>query len=274
MGRRFYQTGQLARKALVTERTLRYYDKLGLLSPSEYSEAGYRLYTDEDLVNLQQILALKFLGFSLDEIRILLRNGPEQMLAVLAQQKAMMHEKRAQLDTVIQAIAETEQLLQKGKCDWDSITKVIQVIQMEQDKDWVKKYLTDEQRQMMEELSKKAYSEEARRKIAARGQNWTEADQQRADEQWGWVNTELKRLVAAGADPAGSEAQAWVKFRSDLLSQFTGNDPEITAGLRRWWQNYFQLPEGERPLQMAPNSDAETEFIERATAIYNQSRQS
>jgi hypothetical protein len=145
---------------------------------------------------------------------------------------------------------------------------------MEQDKDWVKKYLTDEQRQKMEELSAQSYSEEARRKIAERGQNWTEADQQRANEQWGWVNSELKRMVAAGVDPASPEAQAWAKFRSDLLNQFTGGDPEITAGLRRWWQSYWQMPEGERPLQMAQSSDAETEFIERATAIYNQTQPS
>ncbi len=53
--RRLYPSGTFARKALVSVRTLRYYDKEGLLSPTEYSEAGYRLYSDEDLVNLQQI---------------------------------------------------------------------------------------------------------------------------------------------------------------------------------------------------------------------------
>ena len=65
MESRFYQTGQFARKASVTLRTLRYYDSVGLLSPSQVTEAGYRLYTEEDLLTLQNILALKFLGFSL-----------------------------------------------------------------------------------------------------------------------------------------------------------------------------------------------------------------
>src|SRR5436190_19846207 len=102
----FYQSSQFAEKASVSVRTLRYYDKMGLLSPSQYSESGYRLYTDEDLLSLQNILALKFLGFSLDEIRVLLRTGPQRLEEVLAQQKAMLEEKRNQLTTVIQAIEE------------------------------------------------------------------------------------------------------------------------------------------------------------------------
>jgi len=57
----------------VSIRTLRYYDKVGLLLPSLHTEAGYRLYSDEDLLSLQQILVLKFLGFSLEEIKVCLQ---------------------------------------------------------------------------------------------------------------------------------------------------------------------------------------------------------
>ncbi len=116
---------------------MRYYDKVGLLSPSQYTESGYRLYTNEDLLSLQNILALKFLGFSLEEIRALLRTGPKLLEEVLAQQKAMMEEKRAQLNTIIEAIEETEQLLQTKRCNWESIARVIQVIQMgQQNEHW------------------------------------------------------------------------------------------------------------------------------------------
>ncbi|HEY5002165.1 MAG TPA: MerR family transcriptional regulator, partial [Ktedonobacteraceae bacterium] len=92
MDQRFYHSSQFAQKASVTVRTLRYYDKVGLLSPSLYTESGYRLYTNEDLLRLQNILALKFLGFSLEEIRALLQTGPKRLEEVLAQQKAMMEE--------------------------------------------------------------------------------------------------------------------------------------------------------------------------------------
>ena len=53
----------------VTVRTLQHYDKEGLLSPSATSDGGRRLYTDKDIVKLHQILSLKHLGFSLDDIR-------------------------------------------------------------------------------------------------------------------------------------------------------------------------------------------------------------
>lgn len=63
MDQSFYQTGQFAKLAGVSVRTLRYYDQVGLLKPTAYSPAGHRLYTDQDLLQLQRILALKFLGF-------------------------------------------------------------------------------------------------------------------------------------------------------------------------------------------------------------------
>lgn len=64
--------GQLAERTGITIRTLRYYDKLGLLTPSDYKEGGHRLYNADDLSRLQQIQALKFIGFSLKDIADLL----------------------------------------------------------------------------------------------------------------------------------------------------------------------------------------------------------
>lgn len=55
--------------AHVTLRTVRYYDKQDILKPSLVTESGARFYTDEDFARLQQILLLKYLGFSLDDIR-------------------------------------------------------------------------------------------------------------------------------------------------------------------------------------------------------------
>ena len=65
---KLYSTGQFAKLANVTERTIRYYDKIGLLKPSFVMDNGYRKYTQSDLLKLQKILSLKHLGFSLEEI--------------------------------------------------------------------------------------------------------------------------------------------------------------------------------------------------------------
>jgi DNA-binding transcriptional MerR regulator len=270
VGRRFYRTGEFARKVAVSVRTLRYYDRVGLLSPSHHSQAGYRLYTDEDLVRLQQILALKFLGFSLEEIGACLRTGPRRLPEVLAVQKAMLREKRAQIDTIIQAIEETEKVVQDDCATWQAVVRVMEVMHMQGKNEWQNKYFTPEQRQKMAELSGMSYSEEARHKLAERGE-WTEEDQQRVDEQYAFLGAELKRLVAAGADPASAEAQAVAKLRRDLVAGFTQGDPGIEAGLRNWWQNFYALPQEQRPLDMAPYtySEEESAFLERALELYD-----
>ena len=64
----YYKTGKFAKLANVSERTIRYYDKIGLLKPSFVMENGYRQYSDLDLLKLQKILSLKHLGFSIEEI--------------------------------------------------------------------------------------------------------------------------------------------------------------------------------------------------------------
>ena len=62
--------GEAAKKMGVTVRTLQYYDKQGVLPPSAETEGGRRLYTDKDMIKLHQILSMKHLGFSLDDIKI------------------------------------------------------------------------------------------------------------------------------------------------------------------------------------------------------------
>lgn len=64
----YYKTGLFAKLANVSERTIRYYDKIGLLKPSFVMDNGYRQYSDLDLLKLQKILSLKHLGFSIEEI--------------------------------------------------------------------------------------------------------------------------------------------------------------------------------------------------------------
>jgi DNA-binding transcriptional MerR regulator len=267
---RHYTTSQFAQKAAVTVRTLRFYDKVGLLSPSGYTEAGHRLYSDEDLWSLQQILALKFLGFSLEEIKVCLQTRPERLQKTLAMQRAMMREKRSQMDMVIQAIEKAETLLQNNQGDWESIVNVIQVMQMEQNKEWVNKYLTPEQQQKLAEISSKSYSPEAAQKLAEWGKSWTEEDQQRASQQWDAVFTELRRLVAEGKDPASPEGQALAKQHSELIGQFTRGDADVEAGLKQWWKSHRELSAGEKLLGMYSYSEEETAFLQKSLEHYKQ----
>jgi MerR family transcriptional regulator, thiopeptide resistance regulator len=269
LNRRFYRTGQFARRASVTVRTLRYYDRLGLVSPAQRSDTGYRLYTDHDLQRLQQILALRFLGFSLQEIQACLQAAPEAFADVLAQQKAMLVERRRQLDRVLRAVEETERLVRAAECDWDAVVRVIQVMQMEQKNDWIEKHLTPQQQARLEELVGNAYSDEARENLARRPE-FTEADQQRVQAQWEHVATEARRLADLGADPGGPEGQAVAKLKLELLSAFTQGDPEVEAGLQRFWREFRALPRDEQPIDASPfeAGEAGEAFLERAMQAY------
>jgi MerR family transcriptional regulator, thiopeptide resistance regulator len=227
---------------------------------------------DEDLLTLQHILALKFLGLSLEEIRFCLRRGPKQLAEALSQQRAMMQEKRSQLDAIIRAIADTEALLEAGTCDWESVARVISTIRMEKQNYWVKKYFTEEQLQTMNELVAGAYSDEAKAKLGSRNVEWTEADQEKATADWTRVYSEARRLAAAGADPGGPEGQAVAKLKNELLSAFTQGDPEVSAGVGKFWEGFHALPQEQKPFDASPFDAGEegNRFLEQACAIYQE----
>src|SRR5262245_38749411 len=63
------KVGELARRTGLTIRTLHHYDEIGLLKPSLHTESGHRLYTAGDIACLQQVVSLRQLGFSLEEVR-------------------------------------------------------------------------------------------------------------------------------------------------------------------------------------------------------------
>lgn len=89
--------GQLAEEVGVTVRTLHHYDHIGLLSPSARSPAGYRLYTQDDVVRLQQVVVYRRLGFALEDIAALLDDSSTDPAAHLRRQRAAV---LSQIDTM------------------------------------------------------------------------------------------------------------------------------------------------------------------------------
>lgn len=131
---RYYTSGQFARKANVSIRTVRYYDSQGLLKPSHTSEKGYRLYTDSDFAKLQKILTLKYLGFSLDEIRdMTLQDADRDSLKdSLQMQLNLVRQKITHWQLIEQSIEETSRMLeQQETVDWSDILHLIHVANME-----------------------------------------------------------------------------------------------------------------------------------------------
>lgn len=129
----YYTSGEFAKKANVTIRTIRYYDKQGILKPSQMSEAGYRLYTDEDFGRLQKILSLKYLGFSLDEIVAMTINDEmEDLSHSLNMQKGLIQKRIRHLQMMEQTLEDTSKMLGESQSvDWNSILNLIHITNME-----------------------------------------------------------------------------------------------------------------------------------------------
>lgn len=92
---------EIANLTGVSVRTLQYYDKISLLAPADYTEAGYRLYDNEKLIALHQILLYKELGFSLKAVRELLNDPSSDKNSRLLEQKILLIEKRNNLEDMI-----------------------------------------------------------------------------------------------------------------------------------------------------------------------------
>ncbi len=100
----------------ISVRTLHHYDEIGLLTPDETTESGYRLYSNGNLETLQQILFFKELGFPLKKIKEIIMSPSFDHEEALQLHKKMLLEKRARLDKVIATINKTIQHT-KGEID-------------------------------------------------------------------------------------------------------------------------------------------------------------
>ena len=130
----YYSSGEFARMAQVSVRTIRFYDKQNILKPSYVTPAGARFYTDSDFVKLQQILLLKYLGFSLDDIKgMTVDNMDSHFLRnSLSMQKKLVADRIEQMQLVEDAIDNTVSALDNNQqIDWSQMLHLIHLTGME-----------------------------------------------------------------------------------------------------------------------------------------------
>ena len=236
---RTYQPHEFAKRAAVTIRALHHYDRMALLKPSGRTAAGYRLYTDRDLVRLEQIVALKFIGFPLSQIREVLNRTDVDVTAMLHQQRRIIAEKRDHLDRAIRAIERAEQALASGEqTDWEPFRKIIEVIQMQTRKDWMKKYYTEEQLNDLRE-------------------RWSPEVQAKAERGWNELARDVEAAIARGETPESEIGRKLGERRQKLLAMFTGGDPGIIANLQKLYADKANWPATFKK----PYSDAVDKFL-------------
>lgn len=239
------KVGDLAKQTGVSVRTLHYYEEIGLLSPSGRTETGYRLYANNDIIRLQQIVSLRQIGFSLEEIRGCLeqRNfSLEQIIqlhvARLKEQIDLSHRLLNRLESISSSLQSAESV------SVENLIQTIEAICM------FEKYYTPEQLETIKQR-RELLGEE---RIQQSQTDWQELIEQ--------VRTEMKN----GTDPADELVQVLARRWLELVQEFTGGNAEIARSLN----NMYQQEEVEVASRGALDS-AVSEYIGRAIAVLKQS---
>lgn len=186
-----FTISEFGKRTTTTVRTLRFYEELGLLVPTKRNASGHKLYGFEDLTKLQQIQSLKFLGYSLQEIKNLIENESDvaqQLEKSLHWQHKLLTEKRKELNQAIEAVEHVQFLLKKGKSiTWSVLSSLLFKFENEQEQiEWVKEYCSEEVAEQLSLVPK-------------------EQQHQMDVEMLDWLST-FKKIMSDGASPQSPEA--------------------------------------------------------------------
>ena len=214
-----WKVGELAKRTGVSVRTLHYYEEIGLLSPSQRTEAGHRLYAAGDVVRLQQIKSLRQLGFTLKEIRDCLYRtdfSAQRVIQLHILRLRRQIELQQKLCDRLEAIAAGLRSAEEVSTE-KFIQTVMEVIGMSER---LEKYYTPEQ---LEELKE-------RRRMLGEGRI------PQAEAEWMELIEQVRAEMDKGTDPSSERVQLLAKHWMDLVHEFTGGNPEIERSLGAMWQ--------------------------------------
>jgi len=125
----YWKIGDLAKLTGLTLRTLRFYDQIGLFSPSEYTESGHRLYSESDLSRLHQILSLKELGLSLEEIQSVLKAGQISPLEIVNFRISRIKDQMKLQQKLLEQLEHVSKLMQgKAQLTVEDFTSLLQAM--------------------------------------------------------------------------------------------------------------------------------------------------
>jgi len=201
-----YRVHEFAALAGVTAKTLHHYDRIGLLTPNR-TEAGYRAYADTDLLRLQQIVALKFIGLSLRQIRTALEDGVLPLAEALDAQHAALRERREHIDRAIAALERARSAAAAPQSGATVLAHLIEILTTS-DVDGLRKY----------------FSDDVWERWRARNPSWPSQ---------AWIDLYQEVHASLHEDPAGPHAQALARRAIALFEADTNGDPAVRAALRK-----------------------------------------
>jgi DNA-binding transcriptional MerR regulator/uncharacterized damage-inducible protein DinB len=234
-----YQVRQFADLAGVTVKALHHYDRLGLLRPKR-SRAGYRVYYARDLETLEQIVALRFLGFPLKEIGAVLHRPALKWRDTLRLQRQALEERRELLGRAIRAITVAEEATDpEGRADAGVLRKVIEVMEKQNSVEPMKKYYSAESWEQY-----RRYYEEG------------------PSAEWRKLYSDAQSLI--GGDPASGAAQELVARWNELASRAHSGDPQALTDSPEAWMDRANWPEAMKARSAELGVEKVLAFIQRA----------
>jgi DNA-binding transcriptional MerR regulator len=210
-----WTVGRLAAETGLTVRTLHHYDELGLLAPHERTQAGHRIYGAAEVERLYQIVALRRLGLSLDEVAGALDGGGglepvvRRQLAAVDERIELERRLRGLLTGVLEALERAE------RPGVEEVLKAIEVMKMSE------RYYTPDQLQALAER-REQFGEEKIREV---------------EREWGEIFAALRADMEAGTDPVDPKFVPVRARMSELIAMFTGGDAGIQSSLHSMWAN-------------------------------------
>ncbi|MGK7953027.1 MAG: MerR family transcriptional regulator [Xenococcaceae cyanobacterium] len=200
--------GELAKQTGLSIRTLHYYDEIGLLSPSHRTEVGYRLYSNQDIIRLQQIVSLRQLGFSLKEIRECLKNPDFSLQQTIDLHRAKVKEQMALFRILLKRLDVISTELQtRQTVAVDNLIQVIETISMSE-----QQYFTPEQQKVLDQRFCQAEAE------------------------WQEIMTQVRAEMVRGTDLNSPAVQKLVRRWQGVMKFLICGDEQIYNSLVKMYQ--------------------------------------
>jgi len=241
------KVGELAKRTGVTVRTLHHYDQIGLLKPSLHTEAGHRRYDADDVARLQQIVSLRQLGFSLEEIRGCLDRPDFSPLEVIRLHVSRLREQIKMEQGLCERLESLATHLRAAEVSAEEFIQTIERMTM------IENYYTPEQ---MEYLKK-------------RREEVGEERMRQAPNDWAVLFADYRAAMEQGIDPADPRAQALAKRQQALVNEFTGGDTGIERSLTRLWKDQGDNLATQHSYGLSPDLK---EYMEKVMTVAKRSK--
>ncbi|KJS63793.1 MerR family transcriptional regulator [Streptomyces rubellomurinus] len=218
-----WKVGPLAEASGLTVRTLHHWDQIGLLSPSRRTAAGHREYTEQDVIRLYQVLALRRLGLGLESIATCLEAGVDPVRLV-SEHLAGVEASIASLEALRQRLAHIHGELASDRAP--DVSALIGALQS----------MGSAGPQGQEALRRHLDSDQLRT-LRDRAAGLGPAAHYLLEVEWPELYRRAEALRLAGVDPAAPRVRKLVARMDELSSLFTGGDGGVSTAVRSAWRH-------------------------------------